>query len=128
MFDNGQVIGKTWQLSPLSTLPTSVVTVHAQIGLGFKNLQWEEQHKPKYWWFKNFELIESADENLFRSFRNEFIECRLGKLTKNSADVDEMVEKRKWFEEVKFCSNQECRRENSKSFRKCRSCGDSLIS
>ena len=62
------------------------------------------------------------------SFRNEFIECRLGQLTKNSVNVDAMVEKRKWFQEVKSCSNQECRRENSKSFRKCRSYGDSLIS
>ena len=65
---NGQVIGKNWKLSPLSTIPSSVLAVQIQIAMGLDCLQCEEGLKPKYSWFEkdvSKMIIESADAKTY---------------------------------------------------------------
>ena len=66
-------------------MPTSVVTVHAQISLGANSKeQWVEHLKPQHWWFESKGLEENGDVGLFRGFRDEFISARLNHITKSS--------------------------------------------
>lgn len=128
MFDNGQVLGKNWNLHPLSKMPSSVITVHGQIVPVVKSHhQWDESLKPKHWWFKNTKIVENGDKSLFRTFRDEFLNSRITFLLKNkNGDVEKMAKLRSWFEEAKFCKS--CGRENVKTFRVCRVCNGALES
>ena len=130
VLDNGQVIGKNWKLSPLSTMPSSVLTVHIQIAMGLDCLQWEEILKPKYSWFEKDVtklMVEAADADILKRFRNEFIKRRILELkVKDDKQVSAMVAERKIFEEKKICD--QCKREATKKYIVCRNCGGHLSS
>ena len=65
MFDNSQIIGKSWVLKPCSEMSKIIITTHAQIPLK-SNLQWRNDLKPKHLWFqKSTKIVESPNIHFY---------------------------------------------------------------
>lgn len=140
VFDNEQVIGKTYKVKADNKVPSSVITSHIYISLDTENkLQNEASCAPDRWLFTKTteeQIAEfsslSADSfpDLFRGTRNKFIESRLKLLVndhkENAFDfVDDLLRKKETVCLEKICSD--CGAENETAARKCTNCKGSLV-
>lgn len=134
VFDNEQVIGKTYTINSRSSVPASVITSHTYINVHVpENIQNDDYLSPRNWRFSD--LTTEQKNNLtnyhvktndyFRERRNEFIDQRLKVLLHESKtskyEIDDYVNKKTECEHEKICIK--CNASNDITYRKCTACG-----
>ncbi|XP_066910085.1 uncharacterized protein [Clytia hemisphaerica] len=124
MVDNGQVLGKNWDLEINSSMPSSVIACHAQIKIPDSRLQWNEKLKPLHYLFGDAEVTESANDEVFKEFRNDFIANRLARFQKTNAVATKVTDERGWYASSLFC--KVCNSENHPTASECTTCGGGI--
>lgn len=138
VFDNEQVIGKTYKVSAENKVPSSIVTSHIYISIDpVSELQDQPQFAPNCWLFdepnetqKHDYLNEKADNiNLFRSTRDTFLNERLKVVESENVHekdfIDNIIHEKLEVRQEKICVS--CGAENEATSRKCTNCKGNLI-
>lgn len=141
VFDNEQIIGKTWNIKPNNKVKCSIVTtvVAAQLSKDI-SFQQKQQFHPASWLTKEevtkvvdkvinekediFNQYKSVHLQQFKLFISAAIEQILEEKTRENDIVQELVTKHKQSRELKTCP--ECKNLLPKSKRKCPDCKISL--
>lgn len=143
VFDNEQVIGKTYKVQAENKVPMSIVTSHIYISIDKCNeIQRDETFAPSNWLFgkpsqiQKQEFLNESKETVefFRHSRNMFIKERMFSVRdeqNNSNEngiydyVDEAVTRKIENENEKVCVS--CGAENELTSRKCTNCKGYLV-
>lgn len=140
IFDNNQVIGRSWNIKVNHKTKSSVVTTICQLQYdGYHNIQRQPQLKP-YLWLRNIDFIRDnvriIPQNLLdvhyrmlyftvaERLKKIISEQRQGTDCNISDDIDDTVAMQKESEEVKVCAK--CGHNNPKTKRVCLNCKTNL--
>ena len=134
VFDNEQVVGKTWSVRPDQTVPMSIVTTHDTIVLDDDEaLQCNGSLQPSKWLFqqpttdqREYFLYneDHANSTYFRAGRDNLIGARFNLCTQRDV-VNENIHIKQKVKENKICPN--CNIEFSKQKRICSWCQSNLV-
>lgn len=105
-------------------MPSSVIACHAQIKIPDSRLQWNEQLKPLHYLFGGAEVTESANDEVFKEFRNDFIANRLARFQKTNAVATKVTDERGWYASSLFC--KVCNSENDPTASEYTICGGAI--
>jgi hypothetical protein len=138
VFDNEQVVGKTYRVKSDNKLPASVITSHLYIVIDEENLvQNEEKYSPSNWLFLKptkvqeqsyLSMYNDSVTKTFRKSRNTLLSDRLLKVSDENGNDDVVnlfISEKARCENEKICVD--CGGENEKNSRKCTNCGGLLI-